>query len=79
MKELNDIFFSMTFSGETTGLAASIATIHELMEKPVIEQIWAQGIKLRAGLEKIKQETGLDVDICRQPAAIGLCFQGSQW
>lgn len=75
MKELNDIFFSMTFSGEATGLAASIATIHELRERHVIEYIWAQGRKLRAGLEKIKQETALDVDISGNPPRSGFVFK----
>jgi glutamate-1-semialdehyde aminotransferase len=75
MKELNGIFFSMTFSGETTGLAASVATIRELREKPVIEHIWTQGRKLRSGLETIKRETGVNVDIPGNPPRSSFVFR----
>ena len=77
MKELNDIFFSMTFSGETIGLAASIATIREIRQKGVIDYIWQQGKHLRQGLHRIKEELGVDVDITGHPPRSGFVFRGS--
>jgi len=75
MKELNDIFFSMTYSGETISMAATIATIKEIREKGVIEYIWRQGQKLREGLEKIKDEIEVDMEIPGNPPRSGLIFR----
>jgi len=75
MKELNDIFFSMTYSGETTSMAAAIATIKEIREKGVIEYIWKQGKKLRDGLQKIKDEIGIYMEIPGNPPRSGLVFR----
>ena len=75
MKELNDIFFSMTFSGETIGLAASIATIGEIRKKGVIDYIWQQGKKLREGLYRIKGELKVDVEIVGHPPRSGFVFR----
>ncbi len=75
MRELNDIFFSMTYSGETTALAAAIETIKEIKEKNVIDYIWKQGKKLRDGLEKIRDEIGVNLDIPGNPVRSGLVFR----
>ena len=78
MKELNDIFFSMTFAGETTSMAAAIATIKEIKEKGVIEYIWRQGAKLRKGLQQIAEETGVKMEVQGNPPRSGLVFRDSQ-
>jgi glutamate-1-semialdehyde aminotransferase len=78
MKELNDIFFSMTFSGETTGLAASIATIKELRAKPVIDHIWSLGKRLRDGLQKARAELQLNLDIGGNPPRSGFVFRDQE-
>ena len=75
MKELNDIFFSMTYSGETISMAAAITTIKEITDKGVIEYIWKQGQKLREGLQKIKDEVGVDMEIPGNPPRSGLVFR----
>lgn len=75
MKELEGIFFSMTFSGELTGIAASIATIKELIDKPVISHIWRQGERLRKGLFKIRDELKINLDITGNPPRSGLLFK----
>jgi glutamate-1-semialdehyde aminotransferase len=75
MKELQDIFFSMTFSGETTGMVASIATIREIKQKNVIEHIWSMGRKLRDGLHRMKDELKIDVDIVGNPPRSGFSFR----
>lgn len=75
MNELNDIFFSMTFAGETISMAAAIATIKEIREKGVLEHIWKQGKKLREGLQKIRDDVGLNLDITGNPPRSGLVFR----
>jgi glutamate-1-semialdehyde 2,1-aminomutase/spore coat polysaccharide biosynthesis protein SpsF len=75
MKELNDIFFSMTFAGETTSMAAAVATIKEIKEKRVIEYIWRQGEKLRKGLQKIAEETEVKMEVPGNPPRSGLVFK----
>ncbi len=75
MNELNGIFFSMTYSGETTGLAAAIETINEIREKKVIDYIWQQGKILRDGLNKIKDEIGINMEIPGNPVRSGLVFK----
>ncbi|MEK6531435.1 MAG: aminotransferase class III-fold pyridoxal phosphate-dependent enzyme [Deltaproteobacteria bacterium] len=63
MKELNEVFFSMTYSGDTVGLAAAKATITEIMNKPVIEHIWKTGGKLRSGVNGYAEALGVDLRI----------------
>ncbi|HVN25594.1 MAG TPA: aminotransferase class III-fold pyridoxal phosphate-dependent enzyme [Syntrophorhabdales bacterium] len=75
MKELDEIFFSMTFSGETIGLAASIATVSEIRKKGVVDCIWKQGRKLRDGLYKIKEELKVNVEIIGHPPRSGFLFR----
>jgi len=59
MKVMDDIFFSFTFGGDVLGLAASIATIREMQQKPVIEHLWAQGERLRDGYNALAKHYGL--------------------
>ena len=59
MKDLEDIFFSLTFGGETLSLAASLETIKEIREKNVIKHIWDQGNKLKDGYNKLAREFGI--------------------
>jgi glutamate-1-semialdehyde-2,1-aminomutase len=51
MKEMEEVFFSGTFGGETLSLAAAIAVIDKMKEKPVIEELWRKGKYLS---EKVK-------------------------
>lgn len=55
MKIFNDIFFSFTFGGEAVSLAASKATIQEMIEKPVIEHLWQQGQRLQDGFNVLAE------------------------
>lgn len=63
MKELNEVFFSMTYSGETIGLAASKATIEVLKTEPVIDHIWEMGERLRAGINPYALKMGVNMSI----------------
>lgn len=78
MKELNDIFFSMTFAGETISMAAAIATIKEIREKGVVEHIWKQGEELRNGLQKIRNEIEINMEVAGNPPRSGLAFIDSE-
>ncbi len=75
MKSLDEVFFSMTFSGETTGLAAAKATIETIMREPVLEHIWEKGARLHSGLKRAAREWGLDVEISGRPPRAGLTFR----
>jgi glutamate-1-semialdehyde 2,1-aminomutase/spore coat polysaccharide biosynthesis protein SpsF len=59
MKELENVFFSMTFGGEALSLAASLSTIHELREKNVLAHVWKQGEKLKNGYNALVEEFDL--------------------
>ncbi len=43
MKEMEEVFFSFTFGGETLSLAAAKATLDKLKREPVIETMWKTG------------------------------------
>ncbi len=51
MRMMEDIFFSFTFGGETLSLAAALATMRKLQDKPVTETLYAQGAKIMNGLQ----------------------------
>jgi glutamate-1-semialdehyde aminotransferase len=53
MREMEEVFFSFTFGGEALSLAASLATIKEMKEKPVFEHIWKQGKRLQEGYNQM--------------------------
>ncbi len=63
MGELNEVFFSMTFSGDTLGLAATKATLTELIERPVVEYLWKTGERLHAGIRKAAEAACVDLRI----------------
>lgn len=67
MKEFDEVFFSMTYSGDTIGLAAAKATLGELREKPVIEEIWRRGALLHDGVNKIARELAVPFGFGGQP------------
>jgi glutamate-1-semialdehyde 2,1-aminomutase/spore coat polysaccharide biosynthesis protein SpsF len=60
MQEMEEIFFSSTFGGETLSLAAAIATVNKLNREPVIERIWETGDKIASAIEEQLSETGLN-------------------
>jgi glutamate-1-semialdehyde 2,1-aminomutase len=52
MREMEEVFFSGTFGGETLSLAAAIATIDKMRSQPVIERLWETGAALANGAER---------------------------
>ncbi|HHL39956.1 MAG TPA: aminotransferase class III-fold pyridoxal phosphate-dependent enzyme [Deltaproteobacteria bacterium] len=75
MRELEEVFFSMTYSGETTGLAAAKATLTEILERPVIEHIWRLGGMLHDGLGRQAADCGVTLDILGKPPRAGYAFR----
>ncbi len=75
MKEFEEVFFSMTFSGDTVGLAAAKATIEELLKKPVIEEIWRKGKKLHKGLNEMATHWNIPFEITGKPPRGTLLFR----
>lgn len=50
MREMEEIFFSGTFGGETLSLAAAIAVIDKMRREPVIETLWRTGATMADGV-----------------------------
>lgn len=56
MREMEDVFFSFTFGGETLSLAAALATMNKLTREPVIVTMTERGRAIQDGLrERIKK------------------------
>ncbi len=74
MSAFDDIFFSMTFSGETVSLAAARATLAVLRSEPVIEHIWKTGRELRAGLLELGDEASFELQLAGNPPRSAMTF-----
>ncbi|MBF0326067.1 MAG: aminotransferase class III-fold pyridoxal phosphate-dependent enzyme [Alphaproteobacteria bacterium] len=59
LHEMENIFFSGTFGGETLSLAASIAVIDKMKSEPVIERLWQMGEVLATETEALAAKHGL--------------------
>jgi len=60
MNEAENVFFSMTFGGETLSLAAGMATIREMKEKKATEHMWKQGGKIKKGFDGLAEKYGIN-------------------
>ena len=75
MKIFDDVFFSTTYAGETLSLAASKATINEVIEKNVLEKMWNSGKILMEQINKISKENSLQISLTGYPVRMKLnCF-----
>jgi glutamate-1-semialdehyde 2,1-aminomutase len=72
-------FFSSTYGGETTTLAAGKATITEMRDKKIHPFVWAQGEKIKEGFNKIAREHGMQehVECIGYPCWSVLSFKDS--
>ena len=59
MKQMEEIFFSFTFGGETLSLAAAKATLEKLKREPVAETLAARGRQAMTGASAVIAEHGL--------------------
>lgn len=76
MRAFEEIFFSMTYAGETVLLAAAKATLEVLRCEPVIEHLWARGGELREGLRRLAAEVSFGVELAGNPPRSALSFSG---
>lgn len=69
MREMEEIFFSFTFGGETLSLAAALATMTKLQREPVVQHTTAQGQKIIDGLTAIiaEQDAGDFLGVAGHP------------
>lgn len=63
MEKFNDIFYSTTYGGETLSLAASLAVIAELEQKPVIKHCWNLGDILITNFNKIASKYDVNISM----------------
>ncbi len=61
MDVFDEVFYSFTFGGECLSLAASIATIREMQEKPVIAHVWEVGKRLQDGYNRMVSDLKLEL------------------
>ncbi len=74
MEAFEEIFFSMTYSGETVSLAAALATLDVIESEPVIEHIWARGEQLRGGLRTLAEQVSFEVILSGNAPRSGITF-----
>lgn len=70
MSKMEDIFFSATFGGELSSIAAAIATITKLETTDGVRRIHTLGDRLMTSLNKALSDVALDEMIC---------FTGEAW
>lgn len=61
MREMEEVFFSFTFGGETLSLAAALATLHKLQNQPVIDQLRRTGESVVSMVTGLVAQFGLEV------------------
>ncbi|HXA53445.1 MAG TPA: aminotransferase class III-fold pyridoxal phosphate-dependent enzyme [Solirubrobacteraceae bacterium] len=74
MRAFEEVFFSMTYSGEAVALAAAMATLDVLCSEPVLEHIWARGAELREGILALAAEVSFPVELLGNPPRSALQF-----
>jgi glutamate-1-semialdehyde aminotransferase len=79
MRTLEEVFFSMTFGGETLSLAAAKATITEMRRRKTIPHLWRTGRALERGLRRLLAAHGLQdvITIKGLPPRIYTDFAGA--
>jgi glutamate-1-semialdehyde aminotransferase len=75
MRAFEEIFFSMTYSGETVSLAAAAATLGVLRSEPVLDWIWARGADLRSGIERLAGQVSFGVELAGNPPRSAIGFR----
>jgi len=78
MRAFEEIFFSMTYSGETVSLAAAMATLEVLRREPALEHIWARGGELREGIRQLAASASFGVDLAGNPPRSAIAFSDGQ-
>jgi glutamate-1-semialdehyde 2,1-aminomutase len=61
MEKFNDVFYSTTYGGEALSLAAGMAVIREIKEKPVIKHCWSLGKFFISNFNRMAEEIGVNI------------------
>ncbi len=67
MEHFSHVFFSTTFGGETSAMAASLSVINEIQTKPVVEHIWKMGEMLREGILNLSIQYDINMKMPGNP------------
>lgn len=59
MESAASMFISSTYFSDAIGLAAGLATVTELRDRPVIPHLWEMGQRLQTGLRELAAKHGL--------------------
>ena len=59
MQVLEDVFYSFTAGGECLSLAATKATLTEMIERDVIVHLWQIGERLKSGFNRLVMDFGM--------------------
>lgn len=59
MREMEEVFLSSTFGGETLSLAASLAVIKKIKSEPVIDHLWEVGARISTHVRSSIKRHGL--------------------
>jgi glutamate-1-semialdehyde-2,1-aminomutase len=78
MKELDHVFYSMTFGGECLFLVAAIETIKELKTKDY-NHIWELGNMLDKGIKKAAKKYKLDINFAGSAPRHNLSFNSEKY
>jgi glutamate-1-semialdehyde 2,1-aminomutase len=70
MKLVPELQIDTTYAGEALSLAASLAVIREMRDKPVLEMIWHRGEELMTGLRRIFSNNGEILSVEGLPPAM---------
>lgn len=74
MRTAGDVHYSYTYAGECLSLAAGLATMTELQDKPILRDVAALGAEMVRQVKTIAAETGAKVTISGHPAWTFLHF-----
>ena len=74
MESAATMFISSTYFSDTVGLAASLATLRELRDQPVLAHIWALGEQLKSGLQALAGKYGLAFHCDGYPPVLHMGF-----
>lgn len=78
MKIFHEVFYSTTYAGEITSLAAGKTTITTLKEKNVNSYLWNKGTELKMAFQKIIQQLDLPIEIIGLPHRLGFSIRDDQ-
>ena len=74
MQEAASMFISSTYFSDTVGLAAGLATVRELRDRPVLAHVWALGEQLRTGLRALAEKHGVAFHCDGYPPVLHMGF-----